>query len=386
MKITLSSGKVFLLCFCLFLLISLPSKVFSHDEPHLGTSEDLSSQFQKKREEIAELGRKLSLLSGQAKTLSSQINSFNTQIKLTELKIEQTQTEIATLSGKIGKLENAIGGLSEAYQERARQLYRLRRVGNPLVSLLTAQDFSSLLSRIYYLRRVAEHDQDLLVRLQTSQITLEQERLKLEELEKQLEDQTAFLSRQRGAKEKLLSLTRNDEKRFQELLSRAKAEQAAIEAAMRNAVALLKDGQPIGKGATIAFLGNSGAPGCSTGPHLHLEIQKDGVSVDPSGYLSSRDVTWDNSPDPPFSFTGSLDWPIDSPRITQGYGMTYWAKTGFYGGRPHTGIDMTSEDLAIRSPADGTLYKGTVSCGSSPMHFVAVDQGSGILSWYWHVQ
>lgn len=376
-------------CTALFFVAFLSSSVYAHPghEHPIGQS-DLSQEYQKKIEEIKELEKKLQEISGQAKTLSGQISNFNTQIQLTQLKVEQTETEIATLSGKIGALEVSIVELSQAHQQRILSSYRLRRVGDsPILFLLSSSDLSTLLSRFHYLRLVEERDRDLLVRLQSSQTNLEQEKFELEDLEKKLGDQKLFLARQRGAKEKLLELTKNDERKFQELLKKARAEQSAIAAAMRNAAALLKDGQPIGKGTVIALIGNSGAPSCSTGPHLHFEVQKDGASVDPAGYLSQRDVIWDNQPDPPFSFGGNLNWPINSPRITQGFGMTYWAGTGFYGGRPHTGIDMTSEDISIRAPVDGTVYKGTVTCGSNPMNFTAIKHNEGgIISWYWHVQ
>jgi murein DD-endopeptidase MepM/ murein hydrolase activator NlpD len=73
-------------------------------------------------------------------------------------------------------------------------------------------------------------------------------------------------------------------------------------------------------------------------------------------------------------------------RITQGYGMTYFARTGFYGGGPHTGLDMVSSNTVIKSPKSGTLYKGATNCGGSTMKWVAVDHGSGMMTWYFHVQ
>lgn len=368
----------FLLASGIFLLISL-----NVSNAYIGQS--LSEEYTKKTQEIKELEQKLFELGKQKVTLANQIANFNAQIRLTELKIGQTETEIASLSAKIKTIEVSIVNLTKIYQERVLSTYRLRRLGDPLVILIGAKDLSSLLSRIHYLDLVQKKDEDLLLRLQTSQVSLEKEKADLEALEKKLEGQKLFLARQRGGKEELLKVTSNDEKKFQELLTKARSEQAAIASAMRNAVALLKDGSPIKRGTSIALIGNSGAPGCSTGPHLHFEIQKDGGSVDPAGYLSPRDVGWDNSPDGPFSFGGNLDWPIDNPRITQGFGMTYWAKTGFYNGRPHTGIDMTSDNITIRSPVDGTLYKGTVSCQGSPMNFVAVDHGGSLISWYWHI-
>lgn len=349
-------------------------------------ADNLQVDYERKTQEIKELEKKLYELSGQVKTLSAQIIKFNAQIRLAELKIEQARFEIIALTKKITNLEGAIGSLADAYQERANEIYRLRKIGDPVIFLLGSEDFTTLLTRVHYLRKIAQYDRDLLVRLQTSQTTLEIEKKRLETLEEQLREQTALLDRQKQAKTNLLDLTKNDEKKYQELLQKAKAEQAAIASAMRDATRLLRNGQAVKKGDMIALIGNSGAPSCSTGPHLHFEIQKSGASVDPSGYLTPRDIIWDNAPDPKFSFTGSLEWPITSPRITQGYGMTHWASTGFYGGRPHSGIDMTSSDIAIRAPVDGTLYKGTVTCGSSPMNFVALDHSGGIISWYWHVQ
>lgn len=77
---------------------------------------------------------------------------------------------------------------------------------------------------------------------------------------------------------------------------------------------------------------------------------------------------------------------MESPRITQGYGMTYYARTGFYGGSPHTGVDMISNNPIIRAPKKGTLYRGSASCRGAGMNYVAIDHGEGIISWYWHVQ
>jgi murein DD-endopeptidase MepM/ murein hydrolase activator NlpD len=136
------------------------------------------------------------------------------------------------------------------------------------------------------------------------------------------------------------------------------------------------------------MMGNSGSPYCSTAAHLHFEVtDKNGVTRDPSGYLSAGgNLIWDNSPDSQFSLTGSWSWPMKDPRITQGYGFTWWARSGFYNGKPHTGIDMVGDhDKAIYAPKDGILYKGTASCRGAAMHYVAVEHDD-VISWYWHVQ
>jgi murein DD-endopeptidase MepM/ murein hydrolase activator NlpD len=45
---------------------------------------------------------------------------------------------------------------------------------------------------------------------------------------------------------------------------------------------LVKVGDTVKKGQPIALLGSSGR---STGPHVHFEVQKDGVAIDPVAYL-----------------------------------------------------------------------------------------------------
>lgn len=166
------------------------------------------------------------------------------------------------------------------------------------------------------------------------------------------------------------------------------AEQAAFESAVEESENLFKDGNHVNKGDQIAIVGNSGAPTCSTGTHLHFEIREENVTRNPADYLESISVVWKNGKDGHFSFNGDWAWPVGSPVvITQGYGMTGYARNGAYGGATHTGIDMVPKSsLIIRAPKEGTFFKGTVSCRGNPMNFVAIDHGDGLVSWYWHVE
>lgn len=333
-------------------------------------------------------------------TLQSEVDKFNTSIALTIAKITQTvaqinelEKEIAGLSTKIGRLDISLDQLSEILVRRIAETYKKGKIDS-LALLLSSNNFSEFVGRYKYLRVIQLHDRKLMMQMETVRTNYSDQRTvkeeKQEELEaakNKLESQKALLAQQKADKENLLKITQNDEKRFQSLLAAARAEQEAMLSVMRQALALLKDGSPIGKGEEIALMGNSGSPCCSTGTHLHFEIRKDGVAQDPASYLKSRDVVWDNTPDGPFSFSGDWDWPMDNPRITQGFGMTHYARIGYYSGSIHTGVDIVGSPVIIRAPHDGTLYKGGTGCGGGcPINYVAIDRGDGLISWYWHVQ
>lgn len=345
-------------------------------------------------EKIREYQEQIARLQSQARTLSNQIAQFDAQISLTSAKIAQTETEIEELAIKIGQLEVSLEALSSAFSQRAVETYKTQRLGDPLIFLLSASDLNQLMLRLHYLRIIQEHDRSLLLRLQTAQTNFQTQKEEFEALQKRLEAQKTELARQKADKAYLLTVTKNDERRFQELLAAALAEQGAIKRAFQQAIDLLNQGQgePISAGGFISNIGNSGYPNCSTGSHLHFTVLKDGSPQDPASYLVNTSITWNNAPDGPFSFSGSWDWPISNPRLTQGYGMTYWARLGWYGGNIHDGIDMTSENLSIRAPLSGRIVRGTTTCdspsvaGVSNLKYAAIAHDGGIITVYLHIQ
>lgn len=361
------------------------------------SAQSTEDQLKKKEAEIKELETKVAELRNQGKTLALQISVMNNQIKLTELRIESTkqliaklESDIMLLGGKIEKLEGRVADVSEVLLNRIVVWYKVGTI-NPVQAVFASDGFADYISRAKYIEVAQERDRKLLFELEQTKVNynnqkdiLGEKQNEQEQLKLQLEKLDAELVQQKQDKEKLLEVTKNDEKRFQQLLEAALAEKNAIE---RVLTIPLKDGQPIKQGETIALIGNSGAPGCSSGAHLHLEFRKDGGAQNPADFLKNQSVMFDNSPDGSFSFNGSWEWPIESPRITQGYGMTHWARLGWYGGEPHNGIDMTSESTSlIKAPKDGTIYKGSTSCRGATMNYVAIDHGGGLFTWYWHVR
>lgn len=367
------------------------------------SSDELEKQLQSKRTEIEELERKLSEVRSTAKTLKDQISFMDNQIRLTQLKISQLETDIERLTNEILKLDNKITYLDTNLDQlailltaRIRETYKRSSI-NPLSIFLGTVNLSQVSSRVEYLRSVQLHDRQLLLAMEQTKSTFEQQRSlkeqkqdELDQTQKKLQTEKTQLDQQKVGKQSLLETTKNDEHRYQQMLAAAQAEQSAIQSAISQAIKFLEEGTPIQKGDKIALMGNSGsAGGCSTAAHLHFEVtDKNGTHKNPADYLrNAGNINWDNSPDSPMSLNGSWDWPMSNPRVTQGYGYTYWAKSGFYSGKPHTGIDMVDDkDIVIRSPRAGKLHKGAASCRGKPMNYVAVEHEDGLITWYWHVQ
>jgi hypothetical protein len=247
------------------------------------------------------------------------------------------------------------------------------------------------MAKTSYLKMVQEHDKKLIYDTQQARNDYEnqkniyeEKKKKVQELNDQLEEYNTQLEGEKKAKQALLEATKNSETLYQQKLSAALAEYQAIQKISEGLVAAVSVGS-VQQGDVVGHV-IVGRSACSSGTHLHFEVHN-GNLVDPAGFLSNKSVTFENSPDPQFSFTGSWDWPLLDPiRIEQGYGMTYWARTGWYGGGPHTGIDMYSDaSLNVRAVKDGQLYRGSVACGGGQLQFAKVDHGDGTQSYYLHI-
>jgi len=352
------------------------------------------------RQEITQYEEEIGRLGSKANTLKNQIAQYDAQIRLTTLKIAQTEERIALLGGRIDELEVSLRALTAAFSSRASETYKMARLGDPFLLLISSSDLASAVSRFHYLQRIQVADRELLIRLQRAQTTYKGEKVDQEELQSELEVQKGALASQKAAKAKLLEITRNDERRYQQLLTRARAEFEAIQSIIAGKGEETEVG-PVGEAVRIASIIPSSSS-CSTGGHLHFEVAKDEAHQNPANFLIPKNFydpppgqscpsgvnCWDNSPDGPFGFGGSWQWPINNPiRITQGYGMTYYASTlRYYGGSGHTGIDMVNDnDYTVKAARPGILFRGAIACGGGTLRYVHVKQDDGYDAYYLHV-
>jgi len=205
------------------------------------------------------------------------------------------------------------------------------------------------------------------------------------------------LAQQKADKERLLEITKNNEKRFQALLAQARAELIAIRGILAGQGKEVEVGG-VSEGQKIATL-IEGDSCNSSGTHLHFMVSQNSDTHNPFSYLNgsvsytncSGSGYWPNcnNDGDPFNPSGSWNWPLNSPIIfTQGYGPTWaiehkpWIRAIY---TFHNGIDIVSNSLEVKAVRAGKLYQGIYEGGCN-LTYVRVDHDDSDLdTLYLHV-
>ena len=346
-------------------------------------------------EQLVKTGeQKVNSLESEKQLLDSKAHLTELQIKETEIKIDDTQKEMDVLGTRIKGLDQSLDYLSKQLIKRIVIGYKKKPL-SLFALLLNNKNAYDFLNQVKYLKTAQTNNQKLIYTVQETKTNAEEQKkhreekkIELDQLEKQLFTQKNQLDYLITQKAIILKDTQNDNARYKQLLQQALFEYQAVQQAIATGSKI----GPVKKGDPIALIGNSGYPGCSTGAHLHFEVQQDKSWVNAENYLTTKTVpvsVSDTSTENISIGSGSWDWPLSDPiNVTQRYGTTHWSWRYKYSGGIHTGIDMVSNGSAvIRAPADGTLYSSSQSCGgSSNINIKYIDHGNGLVSYYLHVQ
>ncbi len=377
----------------LLLFVLLTSVFFI---PSTARAESDEEKLRRLGEEITQYEKELERLNKEANTLSNVIAQYNAQIKLTQLKISQTEEKIILLGGRIEQLRDSLVALDNAYSQRVTKTYKMSRFSEGYLLFISLQNINDAINSYNYLKRLQEADINLLERLENAQNLYEKEKSGQEALQKELEIQKTSLSAQKNAKARLLEQTKNDEKKYQSLLSALRAEMEAIQAiiAGKGQEEMVRH---VSEGEKIATIIN-GASCNSSGTHLHFIAAQNRTVQNPFSYLRSG-ISYENcsgsacgsSDGDAFAPTGSWNWPINEKiKFFQGYGST-WAIRNSWVGRIysfHNGIDIDSESTGdVKTVKSGNLYRGSyMGYNSCRLRYVRVDHDdSDIDTYYLHI-
>jgi len=266
----------------------------------------LQGQIDEKKGEIRSLSNDIASLTAEIDKIGLEIQNTETKIKLTETEIEKTTIEIRTKEHEISENKKLLA-------EYLRLIAEADTV-NPFEILLSGKSFSDILNQFEYTETLQKKTQESLEQvkqlkfdLEKKQAELEQQRAEAMTLQTQLNGQRDGLAAKRADKDRLLALSKDEQKKYEGLLAQNEDLQKQAQADIAN---------------------------------LEKELAEQTGGI-PSGA-------------PPPS-AGVLGWPADGIEV-QSYGMTDYAKGGAYGGEGHNGIDVAAPlGSPVFAAADGVV-------------------------------
>lgn len=311
--------------------------------------DDYSQKIEELEKEKIRLIKEIENKQGQAQTLKNEIakidariNKLNTDIRITQAKISQSTLSIERLRLEISDKEMKLNQRRLYLADLLRTLNEYEKE-RELVIFLKNSQLSDFLNQVEYVRALekdlnvsVEEIKLLKTQLENRKASIELQKKELERQKNNLSQQQNIVSNQKNEKNILLKETKNQEKIYQNLLTEIEKKQRQIE--------------------------------------LEMYALEDKLRA----LVSPGEI--------PASRPGMLAWPQDGFRITQTYGMTAFAKSGAYGGGPHTGIDMTSGyGSPVKAAADGIVkYSGNLGRYSYG-NYLMITHENGLSTLYAHL-
>ena len=317
--------KKLVLVFSIFILFFFAnsSLIFSDEMT------DLQNQIDQYSQKLTELGKSKN-------SLANQINILDSQMQLTLLKITQTQNSIKTLESdiadltvKIDNLDVSLNQLTAVYINQITQNYKLQKKLQPLSNIFLSGGFNNFLEQYKYISVLQKKSQDTMVSMETVRTNFDlqkeeknKKQTELEDLKTKLASQQISLNKQKNSKNVLLESTKNDEKKYQQLLAEAQSQLSALRNFSKNAGSTCLSSSP-GSGNDGNFysqrdprwcnqrMGSSsdtiGEVGCYISS-ISMAYKKLGTNMTPSLYALDTSNFWSNTafatnPDPPSGYT-----------------------------------------------------------------------------------
>ena len=227
-------------CACLLFLATTTTILADacEDDCTQGTATDQQACLSEKTKCLQ---AKISNLKNETQTLTSTIAIINGDISIQELKIRQKNTEITILEEQLADIDQRLTGLTVSLDrlstlllERVRAQYRQNKQ-NSLLALLSTNSLAGAVTKHRYLAQASTQTAQAMAKAETQRIVYdsqkqlkEEKQLELTQVRKNLETEKQVLVGKKAEKQRFLTLTQNDEKKFQDLLRQAEQQLASF--------------------------------------------------------------------------------------------------------------------------------------------------------------
>ena len=302
-------------------------------------AESYKKNIQSKRQEGNTLKRQIELI-------QSQIIALENQVRLTSAQIEKTTYDIRNTEKTIHQTEDEIAERKRLMNGLLLRLYMFDK--KPIIAMVLQgaklsefagqlQTYDSIVANIVAATEALRIHKNNLDRVQQE---LSEQKESLESLNDERIQRRNVLDYTRSDKDEILKKTKGQEIEYQKMLSEIEKKQAEFFAELKE-----YENRAISSGSFI--------------------VRVVAENVPPKG-------------------TKLFDWPERDYYLTQGYGMTQYARRGSYGGSPHNGIDVASgKGTPLYAIGRGSILASGFNSGFG--NWVAVRHDGGLVSLYGHM-
>jgi murein DD-endopeptidase MepM/ murein hydrolase activator NlpD len=198
------------------------SSVFANDAGNINKKLDAVNTQQKKiTNALQKNQQQQKSVASQLKTLEGEIEKTENEIEKLQASIKQTEKKVADTIKELEAAEKKIDGKQELMGSRINAMYRNGTIGYAEV-LLKSNSFTELLTDLDMVKKIMNHDVELLKYLQQQRDLIEEKKAELENQKRQL----LSLKSNVENKKQNLQVSRGKQVRLQEELSKDKVELA----------------------------------------------------------------------------------------------------------------------------------------------------------------
>ena len=216
--------KKFKIVICIFLSIIL----FLSNVIFAITSTELKQQEDDLDKKIQETNKELDGVHSQMSKELEKINSLNTEISAYQTEIDYLNTEINAKQIAITEQEEKYVEQNELLEKRLVALYESGTT-TYLDVLLSSESLSDFISKYYLIAQLAEYDQELLERIETTKKQIENDKMALESSKQEIENKKKSLSNSISTKKKLVSNLSAEEADLQQQLEEFEKDKREIQ-------------------------------------------------------------------------------------------------------------------------------------------------------------